>query len=244
MGRTITIANRELAAFVAAPLTSLFVITFLLAAGALTFFVGDFFGRGGGDLRPFFRFHPWLYLGLAPGLSMRLWAEERRDGTLEVLLTLPVRLSEAVIGKFLAAWGLAGVALALTFPLWLTADFVGRPDNGVILVGYGASWLMAGALVAIGEAVSAAMRTPLVAFLATAAIGFMLVAPGSAGGLALVRRWAPARLVPDVADATFPGHFTALTRGVVAIPDIVYFLSLTIAALAAAAILVDLVKEG
>ncbi len=244
MGRIMTIASRELAAFIAAPLTSLLIIVFLLAAGALTFIAGDFFGLGGADLRAFFRFQPWLYLGLAPGLSMWLWAEERRSRTLDILLALPVRPSEAVIGKFLAAWCLAGLALALTFPVWLTANLLGRPDNGVILVGYGASWLMAGALLAIGEAVSAATRTAAVACLATAAIGFALVAPGSASGLALVRRWAPARVVPDVAEATFPGHFIALTRGVVAVPDIVYFLSLTIASLAATAIIVELTKEG
>jgi ABC-2 type transport system permease protein len=244
MGRTLTIARRELTALVAVPLPPLLIIIFLLAAGALTFFVGDFFGRSGADLDPFFRFHPWLYLALAPGLSMRLWAEERQSATLDVLLALPARLSEAIIGKFLAAWSLAGLGLALTFPVWLTANLLGQPDNAVILVGYGASWLMAGALLAIGEAVSAAARTPIVAWLATTAIGFVLVAPGSAGGLALIRHWAPARLVPDVAAATFPGHFIALTRGVLAVPDIVYFLSLMIAALAAAAIIVALTREG
>src|ERR1043165_186698 len=145
MIRVLTIFRRELASYFATPLAYVFIVIFLVLGGVLAFFVGDFFERGQADLQAFFTFHPWLYLVLVPALSMRLWAEERRSGTIELFLTLPIRLSEAVIGKFLAAWCFAGIALALTFPFWLTVNFLGDPDNGVILAGYFASWLMAGA---------------------------------------------------------------------------------------------------
>src|SRR5579872_5501014 len=158
MRNTLIIFRRELASYFAAPLAYVFIVIFLVLAGVLTFFAGDFFGRGQDDLQSFFGFHPWLYLVLIPALSMRLWAEERKSGTIELFLTLPIRMIEAVVGKFLAAWCFAGIALALTFPFWLTVNFLGQPDNGVILAGYLASWLMAGAILAIGAAISAATK--------------------------------------------------------------------------------------
>jgi ABC-2 type transport system permease protein len=240
MRRTITIACRELAGYFTAPLTYGLLIAFPALAAALTFFVGGFFARGQADLQPFFQFHPWLYAGLAPALSMRLWAEEKGSGTIELLLTLPARLPEAVVGKFLAAWCVAAVALALTFPLWLTVNLLGHPDNGVILAGYAASWLMAGALLAIGEAVAAATRKPLAAFVATAAIAFLLAAPGSASALEFLRGRAPARLLSAVAQASLSSHFAALTGGLIELPDLVYFASLIVASLAATAIIVEL----
>src|SRR5213078_1405239 len=156
MTRTFAIFRRELRGYFVTPLAYLFIVIFLVLAGVLTFFVGNFFDRGQADLQSFFTFHPWLYLVLVPALSMRLWAEERKTGTIELFLTLPIRLGEAVLGKFLAAWFFTGIALALTFPFWLTVNFLGQPDNGVILASYLASWLMAGAILAIGAAVSAA----------------------------------------------------------------------------------------
>jgi ABC-2 type transport system permease protein len=242
LSRTITIFNRELASYFTTPLTYVFVIIFLVLAGGLTFFVGDFFERGQADLQPFFTFHPWLYLALAPALSMRLWAAERRSGTIELFLTLPIRLGEAVLGKFLAAWCCAGIALGLTFPFWLTVNFLGHPDNVVILVSYAASWLMAGALLAIGAAVSAATKNQAIAFIGTAALVFVLIAAGTATVLRVLRGWAPPSLVSAVAGASLSGHFAALTRGVVELPDLLYFLSLTIAFLAATALIVDLKK--
>ena len=236
------IMRRELASYFTTPLAYVFIVIFLVLAGVLTFFVGDFFERGQADLQPFFTFHPWLYLVLIPALSMRLWAEERRSGTIELFLTLPIRLGEAVIGKFLAAWCFAGIALALTFPFWLTVNFLGRPDNGVILAGYLGSWLMAGAILAIGAAVSATTKNQVIAFVVTAALAFVMTLAGTSTVLGLFRGWAPDALIAAVAGASIFGHFTAITRGVLNLRDLVYFLSLMIAFLAASAILVDLNK--
>ena len=242
MSRTITIINRELAGYFATPLAYVFIIVFLVLAGVLTFFVGDFFERAQADLQSFFAFHPWLYLVLIPALSMRLWAEERKSGTIELFLTLPIRLGEAVLGKFLAAWLVAGIALALTFPFWLTVNFLGQPDNGVILASYLASWLMAGAILAIGAAVSAATKNQVIAFVVTAALVFVLIAAGTSTVLGLFRGWAPSGLTDAVAGASLFGHFTAITRGVIDLRDLVYFGSVMAAFLAANAIIVDLKK--
>ena len=242
MSRTVTIFNRELASYFATPLAYVFIIIFLVLAGILTFFAGDFFERGQADLQSFFTFHPWLYLVLIPALSMRLWAEERKSSTIELFLTLPIRLGEAVIGKFLAAWCFAGIALALTFPFWLTVNFLGEPDNGVILAGYLASWLMAGAVLAIGAAVSATTKNQVIAFIVTAALVFVLTVAGTPTVLGLFQDWAPDGLVAAVAGASLFGHFNAITRGVINLRDLVYFLSVMIAFLAANAILVDLRK--
>src|SRR5947199_1649174 len=191
MRRTFAIFRRELAGYFATPLAYVFIVIFLALAGVLTFFVGNFFERGQADLQSFFSFHPWLYLVLIPALSMRLWAEERRSGTIELFLTLPVRLSEAVLGKFLAAWVFAGIALALTFPFWITVNILGNPDNGVILASYFGSWLMAGAILAIGAAISAATKNQVIAFVVAAAAAFVLTVAGSPVVLELVRGWAP-----------------------------------------------------
>jgi gliding motility-associated transport system permease protein len=238
--RTLTIFRRELASYFTTPLAYVFIIIFLVLAGILTFFVGNFFARGQADLESFFVFHPWLYLVLIPALSMRLWAEEKKSGTIELFLTLPIRLWEAVLGKFLAAWCFAGIALSLTFPFWLTVDFLGRPDNGVILAGYLGSWLMAAAILAIGAAVSAATSNQVIAFVVTAALVFLLIASGTPTVLGLLRGWAPAGVVEAVAGASLAGHFSAITRGVLDLSDLVYFLSLAIAFLAANAILLNL----
>src|SRR5438046_5775419 len=164
MRNILIIFRRELASYFATPLAYVFIAIFLVMSGVLTFFLGNFFERGQADLQSFFSFHPWLYLVLIPALSMRLWAEERKSGTIELFLTLPIRMTEAVIGKFLAAWCFAGIALALTFPFWITVNVLGDPDNGIILAGYLASWLMAAAVLAIGAAGSAANKMRGLAF--------------------------------------------------------------------------------
>jgi ABC-2 type transport system permease protein len=242
MRNILTICRRELAGYFAAPLAYVFIVIFLVLAGVLTFFVGDFFERGQADLQSFFTFHPWLYLVLVPAVSMRLWAEERKSGTIELFLTLPIRLTEAVIGKFLAAWIFVGITLALTFPFWLTVRFLGQPDTGVILASYLGSWLMAGAILAIGAAVSAATRNQVIAFVVTATIVFVLIAAGTPTVLGLFQGWAPQGVIRTVAGASLSGHFTAITRGVLDLRDLIYFLSLIIAFLGANAVLVDLLK--
>src|SRR5207248_1876180 len=173
------IFRRELASYFATPLAYIFIVIFLVMAGTFAFFIGNFFERGQADLQAFFTFHPWLYLVLIPALSMRLWAEERKSGTIELFLTLPVRLSEAVLGKFLAAWCFAGIALALTFPFWITVNVLGAPDNGVILASYIGSFLMAGAILAIGAAVSAVTKSQVIAFVVTAAVAVLFTSAGS-----------------------------------------------------------------
>jgi ABC-2 type transport system permease protein len=242
MRNVLTIFRRELASYFFTPLAYVFIVIFLVLAGVLTFFVGDFFGRGQDDLRPFFMFHPWLYLVLIPALSMRLWAEERKSGTIELFLTLPIRIGEAVLGKFLAAWCFAGIALALTFPFWITVNYLGAPDNGVILASYIGSFLAAGALLAIGGAVSAATKNQVIAFVVTAAITFLLIAAGTQAVQGALVGWAPEGLIQAVAAASLLRHFNTITAGVITARDIVYFLSVMIAFLAANAILVDLKK--
>jgi len=175
-------------------------------------------------------------------LSMRMWAEERKSGTIELFLTLPIRMTEAVVGKFLAAWCFAGIALALTFPFWITVNLLGHPDNGVIVASYIASWLMAGALLAIGACVSAVTKNQVIAFVVTAAIAFVFIVAGSPVVLGLLQGWAPEWLIGAVSAMSFLDHFNAITRGVLDVRDLAYFLSIMIAFLFANAILVDLEK--
>src|ERR1700704_5477414 len=198
MTRIFAIFRRELRGYFATPLAYLFIVIFLVLAGVLTFFVGNFFDRGQADLQPFFTFHPWLYVVLIPALSMRLWAEERRSGTIELFLTLPIRMTEAVAGKFLAAWCFAGIALILTFPFWITVNFLGHPDNGVILASYIASWLMAGAFLAVGACISAMTKNQVIAFVVTAAFAFVLTVSGSSIVLGFFQGWAPEWLMRGV----------------------------------------------
>ncbi|WP_338108959.1 ABC transporter permease [Pseudofulvimonas gallinarii] len=156
---TWSIFRRELAGYFATPVAYVFIAIFLILASAMCFYMGGFFERGQADLAAFFAFHPWLYLFLVPAVAMRLWAEERKSGTIELLLTLPVTTWQAVLGKFLAAWAFIGIALLLTFPVWITVNYLGDPDNGAIVAGYIGSLLMAGAFLAIGSCLSAATRT-------------------------------------------------------------------------------------
>jgi ABC-2 type transport system permease protein len=242
MRNVLTIFRREFVSYFTTPLAYVFIVIFLVMAGMVTFFIGNFFDRGQADLQPFFAFHPWLYLVLIPALSMRLWAEERKSGTIELFLTLPIRMTEAVVGKFLAAWCFAGIALALTFPFWITVNLLGRPDNGVIVASYIGSWLMAGALLAIGACVSAATKNQVIAFVVTAAIAFIFTVAGSPVVLGLLQGWAPEWLIAAVTQISFLDHFNAITRGVLDIRDLAYFVLIMIAFLFANAILVDLEK--
>jgi ABC-2 type transport system permease protein len=207
-----------------------------------TFQVGGFFERGQADLQPFFRWHPWIYLVLIPAISMRLWAEERNSGSIELLMTMPLTLWQAVVGKFLAAWVFAGVALALTFPIWITVNYLGSPDNGTILAAYVGSWLMAGGFLAIGTCLSAATRNQVIAFVTAALVGFLFLLAGFPLVLDLVRGVVPAALVDTIASLSFLTHFDAISKGVIDIRDIVYFAALIGFWLAATAIVLDMKK--
>jgi len=217
------IAGRELAAYFSAPLAYIFIVIFLVMAGGLTFFFGSFLDRGQADLSVFFLYHPYLYLFLIPAVGMRLWAEERKSGTIEFLMTLPISTGQAVIGKFAAAWIFAGIALALTFPIWITVNYLGNPDNGVIVAAYLGSWLMAGGFLALSSCVSALTRNQVVAFVLAAAVCFLFLMSGVEIVQAFFRGWAPQGFVDAVAELSFLTNFNDLSRGVIDIRDIVYF---------------------
>lgn len=239
-----TIMRRELQAYFATPLAYIFIVIFLALAGAFTFFLGNFFERGQADLTAFFIFHPWLYLFLVPAISMRLWAEERRSGTIELLMTLPTTPFAAVLGKFLAAWIFAGIALLLTFPLWLTVNYLGDPDNGVILVSYIGSWVMAGAFIAIGACMSALTKNQVIAFVLSAAASFLFLMSGVDLVLAAFRPWAPQLVVDTVASFSFLTHFGELMKGVVSLATVLFFASLIVLCLLVNTLLTDLKKAA
>ena len=242
MTACLAIARRELAAYFSTPLAYVFIVVFLALAGAVTFYFGGFFQRGQADLQAFFAFHPWLYLFLVPAVGMRLWAEERKTGTIELLMTLPVSTAAAVLGKFLAAWAFAGIALALTAPLWITVNYLGAPDNGVIVAGYVGSFLMAGAYLAIGSFVSALTRNQVIAFVIAAAACFLFMMSGLEPVQSALRGWAPPFATDLAASLSFLVHFDAIVRGVLDLRDIVYMASVMAAFLFANAVVVDLKK--
>jgi ABC-2 type transport system permease protein len=236
------IAARELRGYFATPLAYVFIVIFLMLMGVFTFYLGGFYERGQADLAPFFSFHPWLYLILVPAISMRLWAEERKSGSIELLMTLPVTMLEAVLGKFLAAWGFTAVALALTFPIWVTVNYLGEPDNGVIFAAYVGSLLMAGAFLAIGACISAANRNQVVAFIITIVICFVFLLSGFPLVLNFFSGWAPQGVIDAIASLSFLTHFNSLSKGVLDLRDIVYFLLVIGAWLYANTIVLDMKK--
>jgi len=215
--------ERELQGYFATPLAYVFIIVFLFATGIFTFYVGGFFDAGRAELDAFFLFHPWLYLFLIPAIAMRLWAEERKSGTLEVLLTLPIPIWATVMGKFLAAWAFAGIALFLTFPIWITVNLLGAPDNGIILASYVGSFFMAGAYLAIGAAISATTQNQVVAFVVSVVICFLFMVSGLTLVLDFFKLWAPQFLVETVASFSFLNHFEAIRKGVIDLRDVVFF---------------------
>lgn len=243
MSATLSVFRRELASYFATPVAYVFIVIFLILAGALTFYFGGLYERGQADLQTFFVLHPSLYLFLVPAVAMRLWAEERRSGTIELLLTLPMTLSQAVLGKFLAAWAFVSLALAMTFPVWLTVNYLGSPDNGVIFAGYIGSALMAGAFLAVGCCLSAITRSQVVAFILTVVVCFVLLLAGYPLVLDFLRGWAPDLLVDAIAQVSFLTHFQAIAKGVLDLRDLVFFV-LTIAAWLYATVLVIDMKKA
>lgn len=237
---TLAIFRRELAGYFATPVAYVFIVIFLLAIGAFTFYFGQFFLTGRAQLDVFFGFHPWIYLFLLPAISMRLWAEEQRAGTIELLMTLPVPVMAAVIGKFLAAWVFAGIALAFTFPMWATVNFLGHPDNGVILASYFGSWLMAGAYLSIGSCLSALTNNQVIAFVVSVVVCFMFTIAGHSMVLDFFQGWAPTFLVNSVSSFSFLTHFNSIMNGVIDLRDMLFFGSLITLSLFINAVVIDL----
>ncbi len=240
MSMTLIIARREFAAYFATPLAYVFVLIFLMLSGAFTFYLGGFYERGQADLAAFFSFHPWLYLFLVPALAMRLWAEERKSGTIELLLTLPISRLQAVLGKFLAAWLFSGLALVLTFPLWITVNVLGSPDNGVILASYAGSWLMAAGFLAIGSCMSALTRNQVIAFILTAVVCLLFILSGFPLVLDTVSAWAPRVVVDAVASMSFLTRFNSVARGVIGLQDLLFFVALIVVWLVATTVVIEL----
>jgi ABC-2 type transport system permease protein len=242
MQSTLAVFKRELAGYFLTPVAYVFIVIFLILTGVFTFAdeLGGFFTRGQADLRPFFNFHPWLYLFLIPALSMRLWAEERRGGTIELLMTLPIPTWAAVAGKFLAAWAFAGVALALTFPVWITVNVLGEPDNGVILAAYIGSFLMAGGFLAIGSCISAVTKSQVIAFVIAIVTCFVFLLAGFPIVQNALSGWVPDSLAETVAGFSFLTRFDSISKGVLAPRDLLFFASLIGVLLAVNAAVVDM----
>lgn len=219
------VLRRELAGYFGSPVAYVFIIIFLLLNAFFTFSVSRFFEAGQADLRAFFQWHPWLYLFLIPAVAMRLWAEERRLGTIELVLTLPLTALEVILGKFLAAWAFVGIALALTFPMVLTVLFLGDPDLGVIACAYAGSLLMAGAYLAVGSMTSALTRSQVVSFILAVVICLFLILAGFPPVTEALGGWLPAWLAQGVSRLSFLTRFLSIERGVLDLRDLVYWLS-------------------
>jgi ABC-2 type transport system permease protein len=220
--------RRELRSYFATPVAYVFIVIFLVLMGTFTFYLGGFYERGQADLSAFFNYHPWLYLFLVPAIAMRLWAEERKTGSVELLMTLPVTAWQAVLGKYLAAWAFTGIALALTFPVWVTVNYLGSPDNGAILAAYVGSFLMAGGFLAIGSCLSATTKNQVIAFVLTVVACFGFLLAGFPLVLDIFSAWAPQVIVDGIASLSFLTHFSNISKGVIDLRDLVYF-SLVIA---------------
>jgi ABC-2 type transport system permease protein len=242
MGTSWAISKRELRAYFTTPLAYVFIVIFLALNGVTAFYFGGLFDRGQADMQPLFGFLPWLYLFLIPAIAMRLWAEERKAGTLELLMTLPVSTFNAVFGKFLAAWIFAGIALALTFPVWITVNYLGDPDNGVIIASYLGGFLMAGSYLAIGGFVSSMTRNQVIAFVIGAAVIFLFMMSGLELVQSAFRGWAPDLVVDLVRSFSFLVHYDAIVRGVIDIRDMIFFVSIIGVFLFATMVVVDLKK--
>ena len=223
MSPLFSIYKREFTSYFVTPVAYVFIVIFLLMTGVFTFYLGAFFESNQADLEPFFRFHPWLYLFLIPAISMRLWSDERKSGTIELLMTLPVSITDAVVGKYLAAWSFTAVALLLTFPMWITVNYLGNPDNAVIMASYIGSLIMAGGFLAIGSCISAFTKSQVIAFVISVVISFMFILSGFPMVLDLFQGWAPQAIVDAIASFSFLTHFTSIKKGVIDIRDVIYF---------------------
>ena len=238
-----TVLKRELIGYFTTPVAYVFTIIFLMLSSAFTFYLGGFVDRGQADLQPFFDYHPWLYLFMVPAVAMRLWAEERKTGTLELLLTLPITLWQAVLGKFFAGWFFLGIVLVLTFPIWITVNYLGSPDNGVIVASYLGSWLLAGAYLAVGSCLSASTQNQVIAFIATVTVCFLL----TVSGFPIVLDWLRGLLdnvaIHDaVSSLSYLAHFDDISRGVLSFGDLIFFIISIVAWLCATVVVIEMKK--
>ena len=228
LNKTYIILDRELRGYFRTPLASIFLLVFLALSSGMTFFLGRFFERDQADLTAFFSWHPWLFLVLMPAIGMRLWAEERRSGTIELLITLPVTNTQLVVGKFLASWFFTLIALILTMPIWITVNFLGDPDNNVILISYFGSWLMAGAFLALTSCLSVLTKNQVIAFIRSSISGFILIMAGFNLVLSAVRSWSPSWITETISSMSFLSHFTRIQMGVFDLSTLVFFISMMI----------------
>jgi len=239
-----TIAKRELGGYFASPVAYVFIVIFLLLCGFFTFMLGGFFERREASLVSFFLWHPWLYLFLVPAVGMRLWSEERRLGTMELLLTMPVTSWQAIVGKFLASWLFLALALVLTFPVVLSVNYLGNPDNGVIFCAYIGSFLLAGAYLAVGCLTSAMTRNQVISFILSVVICLFLILAGWPPVTNLLIRWAPAALVDFVSSFSVIPHFDGFQKGVLDSRDIIFFFSIIGFALFSTGVVIRNLRSG
>jgi ABC-2 type transport system permease protein len=238
------LVRRELRSYFATPIALIFLTVFLILSGFFTFKVGNFYQQGQADLSAFFVWHPWLYLFIVPAISMRLWAEERRSGTIELLLTLPVSIAEAMFAKFVAAWSFLGLALLLTLPMVFTVCYLGDPDLGVITASYVGSFLMAGAFLAIGCAVSASTSNQVISFVISTTICLFFILLGFDPVIDVLTAVFPESFAENIINLSFPYHFESVQRGVVNLPDLFYFSSIILFGLLSGMIIVDRKKAN
>lgn len=238
------IAKRELGGYFASPVAYVFIVIFLLLTGFFTFMIGGFFERREASLISFFMWHPWLYLFLVPAAGMRLWSEERRLGTMELLLTMPITAWQAIVGKFLASWLFLALAITLTFPIWMTVDYLGSADNGVIFCGYLGSLLLAGAYLAIGCLTSAMTRNQVISFILSVVVCLFLILAGWPPVTNLLVRWAPEWLVSLVAAFSVMPHFESFQRGVIDSRDLLFFVSIIGFSLFATGVVIRNLRSG
>lgn len=219
------IFKREIIGYFGSPVAYVFIAIFLLLLGFFTFYISHFFEMGQADLRAFFEWHPWIYMFLVPAVAMRLWAEERRMGTIELILTYPITVGEAILGKFLAAWIFIGIALTLTFPMVITVSYLGDPDLGAVFCGYVGSFLLAGAFLSVGSMTSAMTRSQVISFILAVVICLFFILAGYPPVTEIFSGWAPGWLLEVVANLSFLSHFQSLQRGVIDLRDLIYYLS-------------------
>ena len=242
MRNTLVLFKRELAGYFATPVAYVFIVIFLVVTGCFTFFFGGFYEAGQADLGAFFYWHPWLYLLLVPALSMRLWAEERKSGSIELLMTLPLETWQVVAGKYFAAWAFTAISVALTFPIWITVNYLGEPDNGVIFAAYLGSILMAGGFLAVGACLSAATKNQVIAFILSVVTCFALLVPGVGVVQQVLSGIAPQWLVDGLVSIGPQAHFDYISKGVIDLRDIIYFALLIGIALYANTVVLELKK--